>query len=405
MSKKTLVITILLSAVYTLLTVVYFAQRMGTFKYFMATYDDFKLHFNNPVVDCIGNCSKKDFLWLGRAFENLKEIFGHNNSGKIRHIYLYTTESWFSVSTANEHFSQCPYSNCQLTKKEKFSVNADAIIFHIPYGRFKLKYPPVSGKYRKGNQPWIAMHLESPSNMDVSLMLTDHWKHSFNWTMSYRFDADIQIPYGALTLRKQPPQRNYSAIMLRKKKMALWFVSNCNAKSKRDVLVQVLQSNGVQVDIYGRCGKGRIKQTNIIDDYMFYFAFENSLCEDYITEKFFARYDSNVILVTYGGADYNTLIPNGTYINAANFENASHLANFLLSLIKDNDRYVQILKAKDKYTSADNLDLCWRYAMCELCNKVNNIEKNSRTYNNVPAVLNGSQCKTIKRINTGYMIT
>ena len=50
----------------------------------------------------------------------------------------------------------------------------------------------------------------------------------------------------------------------------------------------------VDVDIYGKCGKLKCSRTNetecylqVEQNYKFYLSFENSVCEDYVTEKFF----------------------------------------------------------------------------------------------------------------------
>ena len=71
-------------------------------------------------------------------------------------------------------------------------------------------------------------------------------------------------------------------------------------------LVKALQ-NTIDVDIYGKCGtydcernevnlNGDHCMKKIEREYKFYFAFENSFCVDYITEKF---YSSAMYVLTY----------------------------------------------------------------------------------------------------------
>ena len=47
------------------------------------------------------------------------------------------------------------------------------------------------------------------------------------------------------------------------------------------------------------------------DKYKFYLAFENGLCPDYVTEKFFEFFNHryNVIPVVYNGADMASIAP------------------------------------------------------------------------------------------------
>lgn len=75
-----------------------------------------------------------------------------------------------------------------------------------------------------------------------------------------------------------------------KSKLVTWFVSNCDAKSGRMEYVQEL-SKHIGVDIYGKCGtsscdKGKDCFGDVIEpNYFFYLSFENSFCDDYVTEK------------------------------------------------------------------------------------------------------------------------
>lgn len=246
------------------------------------------------------------------------------------------------------------------------------------------------------------MHFESPNNIDASLLFTDQWKYTFNWSMSYRFSADVHVPYGAITLRDGPSRKEYARIVARKNKMAVWFVSNCYPESRREVIVKILQNEGINVDIFGQCGKGRVDEESTINNYKFYIAFENSLCEDYITEKFFNRYNFDVILLTYGGADYNYLLPSGTFVNANDFKNASFLARFLRELASGDNRYTQMLKAKDKYISLGPELFGFQYGMCELCYKMNNIKKYRRVYADSSDIFITSQCKVPRQSSCGF---
>lgn len=75
-----------------------------------------------------------------------------------------------------------------------------------------------------------------------------------------------------------------------KSKPVIWFVSNCRAKSGRLEYVKEL-SRHIGVDIYGKCGafscsRGKDCFRDIVEpDYFFYLSFENTLCDDYVTEK------------------------------------------------------------------------------------------------------------------------
>lgn len=72
-----------------------------------------------------------------------------------------------------------------------------------------------------------------------------------------------------------------------------WFVSNCDSASKRELYVAQLKKY-VDVDVYGRCGDRtcwagdqEACYAHLERHYKFYLSFENSLCRDYVTEKFF----------------------------------------------------------------------------------------------------------------------
>ena len=135
-----------------------------------------------------------------------------------------------------------------------------------------------------------------------------------------------------------------------------------------------------QVDIFGKCGRRPIKGTQldslVHSVYMFYLAFENSFCTDYITEKFFKYFTLDVIVVVRGGSNYSHLLPAGSFIDTADFASPRYLANYLNKVSNSEALYTEYLKKKDQYTVfTDTSSL----AYCSLCKKLNNLQDNRRT--------------------------
>lgn len=91
--------------------------------------------------------------------------------------------------------------------------------------------------------------------------------------------------------------------MLKKTKPIAWFVSNCDTQSKRESYVSELRRH-IRVDIFGKCGTENFNcATNsktcsdlLTSDYFYYLALENSVCKDYITEKFWSRLSDDLIV-------------------------------------------------------------------------------------------------------------
>ncbi len=88
-------------------------------------------------------------------------------------------------------------------------------------------------------------------------------------------------------------------------------ISHCSASSRRLEFIKELQ-NHIEVQVYGKCGK---QCPNNLDcreyvgaKYKFYFAFENSLCRDYITEKFFLMLKYDTIPVVFGMGNYSRFV-------------------------------------------------------------------------------------------------
>ncbi len=120
-----------------------------------------------------------------------------------------------------------------------------------------------------------------------------------------------------------------------KRAAAAWFVSHCATQARRELYVKRLKKH-LPVDVYGKCGHLQCSRDNETEcylkaetNYKFYLSFENSVCEDYVTEKFFNVMRYNLIPVTYNGVNMSAVAPRHSYINTLDFKTVSALGQYL----------------------------------------------------------------------------
>lgn len=114
-------------------------------------------------------------------------------------------------------------------------------------------------------------------------------------------------------------------------------------------------------------------------DYFFYFSLENSLCQDYVTEKFFNPLKRTVVPVVLGGGpinpdgsnDYtkNLGAPFSSFINAREYPNPKKLAEYLQLLANSPTKYMEFFWWKDHYSITDGQQVM-ENAYCDLCDKL-----------------------------------
>lgn len=165
-----------------------------------------------------------------------------------------------------------------------------------------------------------------------------------------------------------------------RRKLAAWVVSDCQyQRSGSKEYVTELQKY-IPIDIFGKCGTLNCTSLNgICDDplacyralgsrYMFFLAFEGSLCVDYITDKFYSALSFGMVPVVYGNADYSRVSPRTSYIDARSFESAQKLAQFLLFLHAAPEEYLKYLEWKKSY--AVKPVYYFEDIWCSLCEKL-----------------------------------
>ena len=142
--------------------------------------------------------------------------------------------------------------------------------------------------------------------------------------------------------------------LAKRTKLVAWFCSNRHTHGKREIYFQEL-AKYMPIDIYGQCGHLECLPPNsdacnrLLDSYKFYLAAENSLCPDYVTEKFYRALVNGIVPVVYGGADYAAFAPPHSYIRVADFQSPKDLADYLHLLDKNDALYMEYLNWRNKY--------------------------------------------------------
>ncbi|XP_060607477.1 alpha-(1,3)-fucosyltransferase fut-5-like [Ruditapes philippinarum] len=283
-----------------------------------------------------------------------------------------------------------------MTEYQNHTRQSDALVFNS-----KEELPSnISSvfKYRSSDQVWVFFQMEPPSRISTFWFRDEMFRNSFNWSWSYRLNADIFRPIRTLQRRIGNSNLDYKAIYRRKTKMAAWVVSHCNTQSLREEYVSSLIKAGIDVDIFGGCSHDRKRENasyimkTISQEYKFYLAFENSFCEDYITEKFFTYYGLDVILIVRGGFKYANFFDKSTFIDTSDFESVKELAGFLMNVSSREEVYTSYLKNKDKYIPGYTQWDTIQHSSCQLCSKLNNINRYLNIYNDISISVANDTC-------------
>ena len=305
---------------------------------------------------------------------------GNRTASPTKVILMHSFPYWYNLKSGPLAFASCDYS-CTLTLDAELMEEGDSVVIYSHH--FSPQVQPLGNP----DQIWVYFSVESPFHSDNDVFAKPEWHHRFNWTMTYRRDSDFYFGYGDFVKPSSPiPHRSFSSLVAGKSKMVAWFVSNCNTQSKREEFAAALK-DFIQVDIYGlcgdlKCGKGG-NQTcfdMLSRDYYFYLAFENSLCKDYLTEKLYHTMKVvDIIPVVRGGADYATLLPQNSFIDASQFPSIKALADYLRQVAGDRKVYESYLAWKNEWQVIEPIP----FSFCEFCERLHHPKRWARVYPNV----------------------
>ena len=312
--------------------------------------------------------------------------FNNNTKTILFYTPLFGLKPWPEVLG----LSSCPEKKCKLTYNVYDIGKSDLIVFHATdMKRFvSSKELQQIQKYRCSSQRMAFLSSESPQTvpLDDIVSIPDGF---FNWTITFKTDSDFLIPYGSYARLPSAEYRqtlfDYAAT---KRKFVMWAVSHCGTIRQKYVKKLL---NYINVDIYGECSYiyGQDNQCSksrdcedIFEPYKFTLAFENGVCTDYITEKFWITLQRNSVPVVLGKDYYSAdVVPPGSFISVHDFPSVKALAEYLLYLDKNDTAYNEYFSWKQKFV--DEQKLRFRYAACDICEALHNECLEPKVYHNI----------------------
>ncbi|NP_001002903.1 alpha-(1,3)-fucosyltransferase 10 [Xenopus tropicalis] len=292
----------------------------------------------------------------------LKHIKEKSNS-RLRHLKdNYPIMLWWSPLTGeNGRLGQCGTDTCFFTINRTYLQDpmTKAILF---YGTdFNMTSLPLP---REISHEWALFHEESPKNNyklfhEPAITL---FNHTATFSRHSHLPLTSQYLEGLQALRSKEylisiQKKNF----LRKRLAPLAYVqSDCDPPSDRDSYVQELMKY-IAVDSYGECLHNRdlpqqVNNPSSMDDsqfhhilaqYKFILAFENAVCEDYITEKLWRPLKLGAVPVYFGAPNVENWLPsNKSAIIVGRFSHPKELATYIKKLDKNDKLYMQFIEWK-----------------------------------------------------------
>ena len=360
--RITLLLTFLLV---TVVSLVFFNWQLNHFK---RAYTDLGREEGKMNLKTTSVLQHPDKLRMPKLVLFYTSLFGRTPWRTIENDYQFN--NWNNIP--------CAIRNCKISYDKNDLNRSDAVLFHgQDIDHLDVSKLSKTVKHR-AKQRWIFFIHENPIFFTKDL---DTLKDVFNWTMTYRLDSDIFVPYGYyfskssknLGNKVNSGSQNYSQ---GKDKLVAWMVSHCG--KQRDKLVTKLMEY-IPVHVYGGCAR-KFSQNrtcyrmdkNCLETlrrYKFYLAFENANCVDYISEKYWiTSLQNNIVPVVLGGGNYsnrNLAVP-GSFINVMDFKTVKDLADYLVMLDRNDTAYNEYFSWKDLYYV--DVPPSWTCQMCAMLN-------------------------------------
>ncbi|XP_051765659.1 alpha-(1,3)-fucosyltransferase 10 isoform X1 [Ctenopharyngodon idella] len=271
---------------------------------------------------------------------------------------------WWSPLTGElGRLGECGRNRCFFTVNKSYHSHPQTKAFLFYGTDFSIESLPLP---RHEQHQWALFHEESPKNNYK--LFHEPLITLFNHTASFSRHAHLPLTtqhlegINALTAQTHLLSLAYKNRLRKTLAPVVYVQSDCDPPSDRDVYIQELMQH-IQVDSYGQCLHNKdlpphLRDSTAMDDqnfyqiltqYKFILAFENAICDDYITEKLWRALKLGVVPVYYGAPNVHMWLPDSrSAIVVDPNEPPKKLAQYIKMLDKNDWEYLKYLEWKLK---------------------------------------------------------
>ncbi len=239
----------------------------------------------------------------------------------VRVVFL--PGNWMDATDNGYQTQNCDVP-CMYTKDTRVSAvkSADAVVVFLPH---YTEHPDIVLK-KYGIDPSkvlkVGLSTESIRNYPHQF---DHLS-DYDIDMSYRLHSDVPYPYITFAQGKRNLLAETNSTWKSREKAVLFVAKNCGSTSKREQLVEMLQKF-VRVDSVSSClnnkkwpsdipitGNRATDKRTLSKRYVAILAAENSIEDDYVSEKVYDGLIAGAVPIYYGAPNIDRFVPSDSII-------------------------------------------------------------------------------------------
>ncbi|XP_076177033.1 alpha-(1,3)-fucosyltransferase 10 isoform X2 [Ptiloglossa arizonensis] len=272
---------------------------------------------------------------------------------------------WWTPFGSDGILRKCENHWCYFTSNRTFQYYHKISSFLFYGSNFQINDLP---KWKSDKVPWSLIHEESPRNNPI--LVHQETLNLFTYSSTFSRFSDVPLTLIDLPGITELLSRKYFVPTKEKTKLMytqnlaplLYIQSDCDTASNRDIYIAELMKY-IRVDSYGTCLNNaqfdkRLKENyleildtddflSFVGKYKFTIAFENAVCQDYITEKLWRPLIVGSVPVYYGSPSFKDWLPsNVSAISVLDFKDPKSLANYIHDLSTNDTEYDRYLSHK-----------------------------------------------------------